>query len=255
MKVICAGPAKTGTKSISKALQILGLKVYNWEEQTFDFLDHWVDVFQNGAKPDVKYVYENADAVVDMPGKFFFEEILEAFPDCKVILSERDEHSWVESLVNQIKVFNTATFALKPLVVLSPTLKKLFFVLLAFTDAMFGSHDPKATYVFRKRFRSHNERVKAVVPSDKLLVYNIKQGWKPLCDFLECEIPNVPFPHENIKGEVANMPLEATRAGCQIKREFMRALLGICSLIVIFVAIVCYVYYGWDNAVIDFYVT
>ena len=244
MKVICAGPAKTGTKSISKALQILGLKVYNWEEQTFDFLDHWVDVFQNGAKPDVKRAYENADAVVDMPGTFFFEEILEAFPDCKVILSERDEHSWMESLVNQIKVFNTATFALKPLVLLSPTLKKLFFVLLAFTDAMFGSHDPEATYVFRKRFRSHNERVKYVVPREKLLVYKIEQGWKPLCDFLECEIPNVSFPHENIKGEVANMPLGATRAGRQIKREFTLALSGICSLIVIFVAMVCYIYYG-----------
>ena len=244
MKIICAGPAKTGTKSISKALQILGLKVYNWEEQTFDFLDHWVDVFQNGSKPDVKRVYENADAVVDMPGKFFFEEILETFPDCKVILSERDEDSWVESMVNQIKVFNTATFALKPLVLLSPTLKKLFFVLLAFTDAMFGSHDPKATYVFRKRFRNHNERVKSVVPRDQLLVYNVEQGWKPLCDFLESEIPDVPFPRENIKGEVANMPLGATRAGRQIKREFLRALLGLCSLVVIFVAIVCFVYHS-----------
>lgn len=244
MKVICAGPAKTGTKSISKALQLLGFTVYNWEEQTFDFLDHWVDVFQNGVKPDVKRVYENADAVVDMPGKFFFEEILEGFPDCKVILSERDEDSWVGSLANQIEVFNTATFALKPLVLLSPTIKKLFFVLLAFTDAMFGSHDPKSTYVFRKRFRIHNDRVKSVVPPDKLLVYNIKQGWKPLCDFLECDIPNVPFPHENIKGEVANMPLEATRAGRQIKWEFKRAVLVICSLIVIIVAIIFYIYCG-----------
>lgn len=245
MKVICTSPAKTGTKSISKALQLLGFTVYNWKEQTFDFLDHWVDVFQNGANPDVKRVYRKADAVVDMPGKFFFEEILNAFPECKVILSERDEDSWVESLANQIRVFNTATFALKPLVLLSPTLKKLFFVLLAFKDAMFGSHDPKSTYVFRKRFRVHNDRVKSVVPRDKLLVYNIKQGWKPLCDFLKCEIPDAPFPHENVKGEVANMPLEATRAGRQIKREFMRALLVIGALVAIIVAIVFYVYlYG-----------
>jgi len=28
-----------------------GFTVFDWEEQTFDFLDHWVDVFQNGAKP------------------------------------------------------------------------------------------------------------------------------------------------------------------------------------------------------------
>ena len=47
MKVICAGFLKTGTKSIAKALRYLGFTVFDWEEQTFDFVD-WVDVFQNG---------------------------------------------------------------------------------------------------------------------------------------------------------------------------------------------------------------
>ena len=102
MKVICAGFLKTGTKSITKALQHLGFTVFDWEEQTFDFLDHWVDVFQNGVKPDMKRVYQNADVCVDIPGYLFFEEILEAFPDCKVILSVREEDSWIESLVRQL---------------------------------------------------------------------------------------------------------------------------------------------------------
>ena len=84
-----------------KALRHLGFTVFDWEEQTFLFLDHWVDVYQNGSKPDVKRVYQNVDAAVDNPGNFFWEEILEAFPDCKVIVSERDEDSWVESLANQ----------------------------------------------------------------------------------------------------------------------------------------------------------
>ena len=82
MKVICAGAGKTGTKSIAKALRHLGFEVFDFEEQTLDFLDHWVDVFQNGTKPDVKRVYQNADVCVDAPGNIFFEEILEAFPDC-----------------------------------------------------------------------------------------------------------------------------------------------------------------------------
>ena len=101
MKVICAGMGKTGTKSITKALRYLGFTVFDFEEQNLDFFDHWVDVFQNGVKPDVKRVYQHADAVVDLPGNFIYEEILEVFPDCKVILSEREEDSWVNSLVNQ----------------------------------------------------------------------------------------------------------------------------------------------------------
>ena len=103
MKLICTGMNKTGTKSITKALRHLGLTVFDWEEQTFDFLDHWVDVFQNGAKLDVKRVYQNADAVVDMPGNFFYEEILESFPDCKVVLSEREEDSWLKSVMNHFE--------------------------------------------------------------------------------------------------------------------------------------------------------
>ena len=123
MKIICAGYGKTGTKSIAKALRYLGFTVFDWEEQTFDFLDHWVDVIQNGAKPDVKRVYQNADVCVDMPGVFFYEEILEAFPDCKVILSVREEDSWIESLVRQLD----SLYALRSKVVttLSPTARKM----------------------------------------------------------------------------------------------------------------------------------
>ncbi|KAK2562658.1 hypothetical protein P5673_014351 [Acropora cervicornis] len=44
---------KTGAKSIAKALRLLGYKVYDWEEQMFNFMDQWIDVFQNGAGPDV----------------------------------------------------------------------------------------------------------------------------------------------------------------------------------------------------------
>ena len=153
VKVICAGPGKTGTKTIVKALRILGLTVYDWEEQTFDFLDHWVDVFQNGTKPDVKRVYKNADAAADMQASFFFEEILEAFPDCKVILTERNEDAWVKSLANQLEVFYTAKYGLRFLAPLSPTLKNFFFVLMSFIDAMFGSRNPRSTFVFRKRYR------------------------------------------------------------------------------------------------------
>ena len=220
MKVICAGIPKTGTKSISKALRFLGFTVFDFEEQNLDFFDHWVDVFQNGTKPDIKRVYQHAEAIVDVPGTFIYEEILEVFPDCKVILSEREEDSWVNSLVNQL---NQLQPRLNKLALLSPTARKLVNVLEYYWNAIVGSHNPKCTYVFRKRYRIHNHRVKSIVPTDKLLVYNVKQGWKPLCDFLGCKVPTVPFPHENIRGEIAHMPMEATRMGRQIKREIQRS--------------------------------
>ena len=144
------------------------------KEQTFDFLDHWVDVFQNGAKTDVKRVYQNAaDVCVDTPGNLFFEEILQAFPDCKVILSVREEDSWIESAVRQLDSLYAMRF--KIVSMLSPTARKMEYFFDSIFNFTFGSCNTKSTYVMRKRYRIHNHRVKSIVPADKLLVYNVKE--------------------------------------------------------------------------------
>ena len=225
---------KTGTKSTAKALRHLGLTVFDWEEQTFDFQDHWVDVFQNGAQLDVKRVYQHADAIVDAPGNFFWEEILEAYPDSKVILSEREEDSWLKSAVNQLQVIE-AVKSRRFLCVLSPTSRKRLFVTYSVINALVGSANPKSGFILRKRYREHNHRVKSLVPPEKLLVYNVKQGWKPLCDFLGCEVPTIAFPHESIKSEIAEAPSSETRSGRQIIWEIQRALIVILSVIVVIV--------------------
>ena len=46
-------------------------------------------------------------------------------------------------------------------------------------------------------FERHNEEVKQRVPAEKLLVYEVKEGWAPLCEFLGVEVPDKPFPHLN----------------------------------------------------------
>ena len=236
MKVICAGMNKTGTKSISEALRQLGFTVYDWEEQLFDFLDYWVDVFQNGATPDVKQIYQDADAIVDMPGNLFWEEILEAFPDCKVILSERDEDSWLQSWENHLKMLQSDRFQIILRDKLSQTGRKVNVIANSCVEASLGSTNPKSTCVFRKRYRMHNHRVKSIVPPEKLLVFNAKQGWKPLCDFLGCEIPTSAFPHENVKGRLLKEIFQKTRYGQQVQREIQKTVFVIVSVIVVIVA-------------------
>ena len=246
MKVICAGMNKTGTKSISEALQQLGFTVFDAvPQQLLDFLDHWVDVFQNGTQPDVKRVYQNADAVVDIPGNLFWEEILETFPDCKVILSERDEDSWIQSWVNQLEMIQAARVGIRAFIAykLSQTARKLRYVGNSCFTALLGSTNPKSTCVFRKRYRMHNHRVKSIVPPEKLLVFNVKQGWKPLCDFLGCEVPTSAFPHENIKGEILTKPVNMERLRQQVISEVRKGFFWILSIIVVIVAsivAICY---------------
>ena len=48
-----------------------------------------------------------------------------------------------------------------------------------------------------KYFNDWVENVKKIVPSEKLLVFDVKEGWNPLCKFLNVPVPNAPFPWEN----------------------------------------------------------
>ena len=46
-------------------------------------------------------------------------------------------------------------------------------------------------------FRDYVEQVKVIVPADKLLIFEARQGWEPLCAFLGKPVPPIPFPHVN----------------------------------------------------------
>ena len=39
------------------------------------------------------------------------------------------------------------------------------------------------------------------VPKENLLVWNVKEGWGPLCEFLGKPIPDGPIPHDNKTGD------------------------------------------------------
>jgi hypothetical protein len=51
-------------------------------------------------------------------------------------------------------------------------------------------------------FNQHNEEVRRRVPQEQLLVYEVKEGWGPLCEFLGVEEPDTPFPHLNDAAEM-----------------------------------------------------
>jgi Sulfotransferase domain len=46
-------------------------------------------------------------------------------------------------------------------------------------------------------FERHNRHVQQRVPPDRLLVYEVREGWEPLCRFLGVAVPAIPFPHLN----------------------------------------------------------
>ena len=61
------------------------------------------------------------------------------------------------------------------------------------------------------QYEKHNAHVIANVPQDKLLVFNVKEGWEPLCKFLECEVPSdQDFPHSKVNTKESLIELKQT---------------------------------------------
>lgn len=89
-------------------------------------------------------------------------------------------------------------FYLKVLLHIAPSRRKTDHFFNTLHHAISGSVNPEASALYRAKYRQHNARVQAVIPAERLLVYNVKQGWKPLCEFLRCDVPSTPFPRANV---------------------------------------------------------
>ena len=76
-------------------------------------------------------------------------------------------------------------------------------------------------------FLKHNEEIKAYVEADRLLVYEVREGWGSLCAFLDVPAPDIPFPHLNDTNEFRSRILRATR----IVRTVSYSILGAVALL------------------------
>jgi hypothetical protein len=216
VKVIGAGFGRTGTSSLKGALEELG----------FGPCYHMTDVFENpghagfwraawrGGPADWDVFLGPYQATVDWPGCTFYEELMERQPDAKVLLSVRDPERWYESTRNTIYELGKASTG--------SAFSRLGFALLsqlAFGRFKTGQGPMTEEIVWRGTFRGrfedkdhaievfnrHNEEVQRRVPKGRLLVYEVKEGWGPLCEFLGVEEPDKPFPHLNDTADVRRL--------------------------------------------------
>ncbi|CAL8070473.1 unnamed protein product [Calicophoron daubneyi] len=88
-----------------------------------------------------------------------------------------------------------------------------------------------------RAFNSWNEKVRSTVPADRLLVFNVRDGWKPLCEFLGQPIPSDPFPHVNQREEFKSRLMTFDSMPLLVERL-------VPSLLVAFVGLIVYVNYG-----------
>jgi Sulfotransferase domain len=210
IQVIGAGIGRTGTASLKLALEQLGFaKCYHMDEIGTNpaHVPLWLDAAA-GKPVDWDALFAGYQAAVDLPTYAFYVTLMTHYPKAKVILTLREPEAWYKSaaqtifrlppppLVRVLRMMALFSPKLKLLTNLEPVARKVGI------EYFFNNDLSKANAI--KVFNQHNETVQRTVPPDRLLVYDVKQGWEPLCTFLDVPVPALPFPHQNTLKEFAS---------------------------------------------------
>lgn len=188
LSVIGAGFGRTGTLSLKLALDQLG----------FGPCYHMVEVFKNPEAPgyweaaadgrpvDWEVVFAGYRSTVDWPAATFYKQLADAYPRAKVILTVRDPEAWFAS--------TQATIFARPLAD-SPDEAWARMAAKVIGDLFDRQMSDKQKLI--DVYSRHNETVQRVIPAERLLVYDVSEGWEPLCRFLGVPAPDGPMPRLN----------------------------------------------------------
>lgn len=203
MKLIGAGLPRTATLTQRAALEILGLApCYHMQNVFADLseVERWRAALDG--KVAAADILQRYPAMVDWPGSYYYRELMDAHPDAKVLLSVRDGMSWAKSMQQTIwgllygdtlmRHLSEARMKVDPVWATYIEMMKEMWQRMELLDGEATTLEFMAAAM--ERF---NERVRRSVPPERLLEWSPKDGWKPLCAFLDLPIPDEPVPHIN----------------------------------------------------------
>jgi hypothetical protein len=205
MHVIGAGLPRTGTLTQKLAFEQLGFgPCYHWVDVLAD-LENRVPQWNRAIDGDADWdeIFAGFASTADWPGGFFYDELASAYPQAKVVLSVRDPERWEPSFRETIWNMCFGDNLIHHLSAARATIDPQWRRYLGLVDRMFwiergtfaaGHAEPEQLIA---GMEAHNEAVKRSVPSDRLLVWDVTEGWEPLCEFLEVPVPSEPLPHAN----------------------------------------------------------
>ncbi|SDH56180.1 Sulfotransferase family protein [Sinosporangium album] len=227
VKVIGAGFPRTGTTSMKAALERLGFSpCYHMIEVLThpDHVDRWLDVAAGkiATREDWDRVWTGGyQATQDWPASHYWRELAEVYPEAKVVLTVRDPQAWYRSmrmLVSATNHSDSPEGLPEPIRQAFSSMDRLRPSLNTIGQTYFGpewhfGEDMKDAELAVAAFHRHVATVRDSIPAERLLVFDVREGWEPLCAFLGVDVPaEEPFPHLN-DAESMRQALERARAG------------------------------------------
>ncbi|MCV2866402.1 sulfotransferase family protein [Albidovulum sediminicola] len=199
LEVISSGFGRTGTKSLKAALERLGFGPCHHMHEVVENpgqVVHWQKLAA-GEAVDWDAVFAGYRSQVDWPGAHVWRELAEAFPKAKVVHTVRPDDKWWASFEKTIGKL-MARYSDLPL---PPHIRDMLAAWNEFAgkSTFGGVLDDKDIGLAAYRLRTRE--VREALPADRLLVFDVAEGWQPLCEFLEVDVPDEPFPHHNLRAD------------------------------------------------------
>jgi hypothetical protein len=196
LNIIGVGMGRTGTASLKVALEQLGLgNCYHMTEvmQHPESIQDWIDAADGN--PDWDKIFDNYTATVDNPGCGFWQELTDYYPNAKVILTVRDAERWFDSTNETIHAAEIASFIKS-----GPWGEMVQRTVYDTMDNRMQDKDFMVSW-----FNQRNEGIINSIKPERLLVYEVKTGWGPLCEFLDVSVPDTDFPNINSRDETKQL--------------------------------------------------
>jgi Sulfotransferase domain len=204
MKLIGAGLPRTATTTQMVALEMLGLApCYHMRNLMADLeqVELWEEA--RDGRGDWDRLFDGFESSVDWPAAFHWRELVDVYPDAKVLLSVRDGESWERSMRDTIWSIYFGDSVMHHLARaryhVDPQWRAWFDLMVSMTwtgkGPFAGAHTEREQMI--DAMERWNEEVERTVPADRLLVWDPKDGWEPLCQFLDVPTPDEPLPRIN----------------------------------------------------------
>ena len=242
VQVIGAGLSRTGTRSTKTALEYLlkgrcyHLSTCLLERDSKKHLNFWEGI-NDGSVPATPeqfremLIKDEFKATIDYPCCKYYQTLMEAFPNAKVVLTVRKPEKWYRSVRDTIYQI-VAVLPNKRFMLLFVWLSGMGrFVRMARGTAgeMFDSVGRGQTDAV-SFYQSWMNEVKSHVPPERLLVFSAKEGWGPLCQFLDLPVPEIAFPNVNDGEDIKKRIRQMKHIALLINVTSLTAMVGVLAI-------------------------
>jgi hypothetical protein len=203
MRLIGAGLPRTATTTTLIAFEQLGFApCYHMRDLLADLpgqLPLWERVAEGD--PDWEAIFAKSESTCDFPGSAYYRELMDFYPDAKVLMSVRSAEGWLKSMLATIwpifygrSVMHYVNDARR---VIDRDWDRYLTLMTHIWTKAGMTEDPDSEDALGKAMEKWNADVKAAVPADRLLVWEPADGWEPMCEFLDVPVPDGPLPNVN----------------------------------------------------------